>query len=28
MCDFYWPKAIEEYEKNFDYTLADPPLYK
>jgi len=26
-CDFYWPKAIEEYEKHFDYTLADPPLY-
>mmetsp|Transcript_52118 Transcript_52118/g.93421 ORF Transcript_52118/g.93421 Transcript_52118/m.93421 type:complete len:589 (-) Transcript_52118:336-2102(-) len=27
-CDFYWPRAIEEYEKHFDYTLADPPLYK
>jgi len=27
-CDFYWPKAIEEYEKHFDYTLWDPPLYK
>mmetsp|Transcript_36850 Transcript_36850/g.84942 ORF Transcript_36850/g.84942 Transcript_36850/m.84942 type:complete len:606 (+) Transcript_36850:33-1850(+) len=27
-CDFYWPRAIEEYEKHFDYTLWDPPLYK
>mmetsp|Transcript_67852 Transcript_67852/g.145246 ORF Transcript_67852/g.145246 Transcript_67852/m.145246 type:complete len:582 (-) Transcript_67852:82-1827(-) len=27
-CDFYWPRAIEEYEKHFDYTLADPPFYK
>mmetsp|Transcript_110231 Transcript_110231/g.310959 ORF Transcript_110231/g.310959 Transcript_110231/m.310959 type:complete len:587 (+) Transcript_110231:96-1856(+) len=27
-CNFYWPQAIELYEKNFDYTLADPPLYK
>jgi len=27
-CNFYWPHAIEEYEKNIDWTLADPPLYR
>lgn len=27
-CDFYWPQAIQEYEKHFDYTLSDPPYYK
>jgi len=27
-CNFYWPLAIEEYEKHFDYTLADAPFYK
>merc|ERR1712039_699559 len=23
-CNFYWPKAIEEYERHFDYTFSDP----
>jgi len=27
-CDFYWPRAIDEYETNFDYALAEAPLYK
>jgi len=27
-CDFYWPQVIEEYEKHFDYTMADPPFFK
>mmetsp|Transcript_36039 Transcript_36039/g.91798 ORF Transcript_36039/g.91798 Transcript_36039/m.91798 type:complete len:581 (+) Transcript_36039:61-1803(+) len=27
-CDFYWPHAIQEYEKHIDYTMSDPPLYK
>lgn len=26
--DFYWSKAIEEYERHFDYTFSDPPYYK
>jgi starch synthase len=26
--DFYWSKAIEEYERHFDYTFCDPPYYK
>jgi len=26
--NFYWPKAIQEYEKHFDYTMADAPYYK
>lgn len=25
-CDFYWPHAIQEYEKHIDFTLFDPPL--
>jgi starch synthase len=24
-CDYYWPKALDEYEKHIDYTLEDPP---
>lgn len=27
-CNFYWPNAVEEYEKNFDWTLSDQPLYR
>jgi len=27
-CDFYWPRAIEEYEKHFDYTMSDQHYYK
>jgi starch synthase len=27
-CDFYWPQAIQEYERHFDYTFDEPPLYK
>eukprot|EP00928_Gymnodinium_smaydae_P040899 TRINITY_DN276_c0_g3_i1.p1 TRINITY_DN276_c0_g3~~TRINITY_DN276_c0_g3_i1.p1 ORF type:complete len:734 (+),score=178.58 TRINITY_DN276_c0_g3_i1:103-2304(+) len=23
--DFYWPQAMDEYEKSIDYTLYDPP---
>ena len=26
--NFYWPHAIDEYEKAFDWTLADAALYK
>mmetsp|Transcript_69575 Transcript_69575/g.166885 ORF Transcript_69575/g.166885 Transcript_69575/m.166885 type:complete len:618 (+) Transcript_69575:108-1961(+) len=25
--DFSWPRAIDEYERHIDFTLADPPLY-
>mmetsp|Transcript_113060 Transcript_113060/g.259031 ORF Transcript_113060/g.259031 Transcript_113060/m.259031 type:complete len:706 (+) Transcript_113060:2355-4472(+) len=24
-CDFYWPRAIDEYEKHIDYTFDAPP---
>lgn len=27
-CDFYWPRAVQDYEKHIDYTLSDPPLYR
>jgi len=27
-CDFYWPRAIDEYEKHFYYTMSDPHWYK
>lgn len=27
-CDFYWPHAIQEYEKHIDFTMADPPFYR
>eukprot|EP00928_Gymnodinium_smaydae_P040898 TRINITY_DN276_c0_g2_i1.p1 TRINITY_DN276_c0_g2~~TRINITY_DN276_c0_g2_i1.p1 ORF type:complete len:1466 (+),score=392.54 TRINITY_DN276_c0_g2_i1:181-4398(+) len=23
--DYYWPRALDEYEKHIDYTLEDPP---
>lgn len=23
--DYYWPKAMDEYERNIDFTLYDPP---
>lgn len=23
--DFYWPRAIDQYEQNIDWTLSDPP---
>ena len=26
-CDFTWPRAVDAYERYFDYTLNDPPLY-
>merc|ERR1719511_56991 len=26
LMDFYWPKAMDQYEQNIDYTLYDPPL--
>lgn len=25
--DFSWPRAIDEYERHMDWTLADPPFY-
>jgi len=25
--DFYWPKAIDEYERTIDFTLYDPPNF-
>lgn len=24
-CDFYWPRAMDEYERHIDFTLSDPP---
>jgi len=27
-CNFYWPMALQEYEKHIDYTMSDPPLYQ
>jgi len=27
MQDFSWPKAMDEYERHIDWTLADPPFY-
>lgn len=27
-CNFYWPAAMQEYEKHIDYTLGDPVGYK
>jgi starch synthase len=26
-CNFYWCNAVEEYERNFDWTMNDAPLY-
>jgi len=25
--DFSWPRAIDDYERHFDWTMADPPFW-